>query len=192
MFSKKHDRQNDHSDDTQDKFEGTPDIDELESNLQPIDMSVFDRVSTGSHLPGDTADAAPAGDRIDMGAVAALNTSQFLASAVNAAAAEKGVESEDDPFALKHSLSSRLRQPPLPFLALMKRAPMWVRPPIKRRAYPMPNSSSLCKTTRRTSLQQKALLMLTRRLLGPAASRPTPLPTPVRTRPTSTAADGRR
>ena len=101
MFSKKHDRQNDHSDDTQDKFEGTPDIDELESNLQPIDMSVFDRVSTGSHLPGDTADAAPAGDRIDMGAVAALNTSQFLASAVNAAPAEKGVESEDDPFAPK-------------------------------------------------------------------------------------------
>ncbi len=79
----------------------------FESNLQPIDMSVFDK--TPQQAPGafavgfsndDTGDAQPLGDRIDMAAVASLNTSQFLASAVGAAAGSSAASAANrDPFA---------------------------------------------------------------------------------------------
>lgn len=79
----------------------------FESNLQPIDMSVFDK--TSQQTPGapavgfasdDTGDAQPLGDRIDMAAVASLNTSQFLASAVGAAAGSSAAsDANRDPFA---------------------------------------------------------------------------------------------
>lgn len=105
MFSKKHDNQSDRSKDVaQDKLEGASDLEALEANLQPIDMSVFDRVSDTTHFAGVAADDAPAGDRIDMGAVAAFDTSQFLASAVSAAGMDKVAEPEADPFAPKGEL----------------------------------------------------------------------------------------
>lgn len=107
MFSKNHQNRSDHSkngDET--SFRGADSSASFEDNLQPIDMSVFDREEPAPHASlGNTGDAQPVGQRIDMAAVAALNTSQFLASAVNAAVEpardEPDEPAEADPFAPK-------------------------------------------------------------------------------------------
>ena len=113
MFSKDRENHSDHSiDDNEAAFEGTRDSATFEDNLQPIDMSVFDREEPASPaLAGDTGEAQPVGHRIDMAAVAALNTSQFLASAVSASVepGEGGEASakEVDPFEPKTSVTPK-------------------------------------------------------------------------------------
>ena len=108
MFSKDRGNKGKHPESSQEGFDGGQASADFESNLQPIDMSVFDKdpqpavtpgivgVDTGDVVSGDTGDAQPLGQRIDMGAVASLNTSQFLATAVVAAQGADGDAAADD------------------------------------------------------------------------------------------------
>ena len=111
MFSKDRGNKGKHPESSQEGFEGGQASVDFESNLQPIDMSVFDKepqpavtpgivgVDTGDAASGDAGDAQPLGERIDMGAVASLNTSQFLATAVVAAQDADDDAADDEPAA---------------------------------------------------------------------------------------------
>lgn len=101
MFSKNHQNRSDHSKSVEETgFEEKTDAAAYEDNLQPIDMSVFDREEPEDFVAsGNAGGAQTSGRHIDMAAVAAFDTSQFLASAVNAAVEpEHDASAGQDPF----------------------------------------------------------------------------------------------